>query len=301
MEHSVYAKEYADFLLSQVHTKKPISIVCDVGNGATAVVLSILRELLAAVCTIHLLNETIDPDFPGRGPNPTDEGALNPLSAAVQKEKAHFGVAFDGDGDRAVFVDDRGNEIPSHVLLALLVTNVPPPYVADELTYQAILHSIPELSSQVFASRVGRKFIPEAMTTHNASVGGEISGHYYFRDFWSLDSGLLTLMYVISAVSELAEPLSQKIAAYQPHHTKLIIAHTPKTWPEAEGVVRAQMLADGASAEHLRTIDGLTADFGEAWVNLRPSNTEPVIKITAGAAEMTSVEEILARYDAILR
>lgn len=300
MEQPSYTKEYAEFLASHLNTGRNMRIVCDCGNGATGVVLPLLREQLAPQCTLSLLNTNIDPEFPAHGPDPTQDGALDALKEAVRVERADFGVAFDGDGDRAVFVDDQGAFIPSHIVLPLLCVRNAPPYVADELTYQALIHSTPGIASRFFAAPVGRKFIAQAMIEHHASVGGEISGHYYFRDFWGLDSGLLATMHLASAVSQYTDPLSQEIATYQPHDTKLIAVHTPRSWTELKENVQHQMLEDGASPETVRALDGLTADFGDSWVNLRPSNTEPVIKITAGAARAETVEKILTRYRALI-
>jgi phosphomannomutase len=319
-----YLALYTDFLRDHLTLVKPLKVVCDASNGPTGLVLEALKKKVAGLELI-LINETIDPEFSAHGPNPSAPGALDQLSKKVIEEKADLGAAFDADGDRAVFVDDKGQPVTPHALAYLLFKNAPAPYVADELLYQSLVHVGGFAKDAIIPSRVGAYFIKETMRVNNASRGAEISGHYYYHEFFGLDSGLFSLMQVATLVSRLGEinnatkasgaadangqilaggqtssggqTFSQYIALIPAHvliteNYRLgeMIAADSAPWQKIEANVAAAFSGDIVSKENR---DGVTFDFGASWLNVRLSNTEPLVRVTIGAPTQVQGQQIL--------
>jgi phosphomannomutase len=277
---SDYIELYTDFLASHAEIKKPLSIVTDSSNGVTGM---ILKELLPklGLSDVTLINDNPDPEFSAHGPNPLASGALDELTKTVVEKKADLGVAFDADGDRAFFVDEKGTVLPSFITAALLFKHLPPPYVADELVYQAHHHMKLFSRSELHPSKVGVFFIKQVMKVKQATAGAEFSGHFYFKDFFGADSGLFAMIKVLSILSTLPQSLSEFAASLPPHCIKNEDLNIDgKNWLEIQNKIMEAYSLEDVTIERR---EGITLQLKNGWVNIRPSNTEPILRIYAGA------------------
>lgn len=286
-----YISIYTDFLKSHTDLKKPMSIVCDCSNGATG---KILQDLLPklGLKNFILLNDTPDPEFPAHGPNPLLPGVLDRLCNTVREKNADLGVAFDADGDRAFFVDEKGNVIQSFITGALLFKYSQPPFVADELVYQAHRHMKLFQKQELHPSRVGVYFIKQVMKEVQANTGAEFSGHLYFKEFYGADSGIFAMVRVLSILSSIPETLSQ-FAHSLPHH---VVKNDDmkiegKDWKTIEQKITNAYVNAGYIIERR---EGITLQMGHhGWVNIRPSNTEPTLRFYAGADNEVAATKLI--------
>ncbi|HEU0081110.1 MAG TPA: hypothetical protein VFQ72_03770 [Candidatus Paceibacterota bacterium] len=302
MEH---VEAYTDFLMSKAAPQRPLKVVADCSNGPASIVAASLARKLAVGSRVGQpvvlvpMNDAIDPDFPAHGPDPSDPRAMTAIGAKVVAERADFGVVFDGDGDRAVFVDENGLPIPSYAVAGFLAEHLPGPHVADTLVYQALAHIDPFFRTALTCSRVGRYYLNKALRENAAAVGAEFSGHYYFRDFFGADSAEYALMAMIDLISRRPEPVSALFSRYACHSVVSIKAEFDKELGAAIAAVKERLSRLEKPVEATYG-DGLTLDFGDAWVNLRPSNTEPILRITAGAKDPILAEGLAREYAALL-
>lgn len=270
-----YVIDYVNFLKRYLDAKRPLRIILDCSNGTTGF---ILRNLKIKNCKLKIINEKPDGRFPAHGPDPSKPGALNQLSRAVQKNRADLGVAFDADGDRAFFVDEKGKPITSFVIAHLLFLNSRPPFVADVFIFEALKYA-GLLPPKTFPSQVGLYFLKQKMLKHRARLGAEYSGHYYHQDFYSLDSALLTAIKVINAVSRLPYPLSQfKNLLPRKLSTQLINFRTGQPRQFLAVLERRYR----PQAKKVSKIDGVTLEFEKGWLTARASNTEPLVRVFIG-------------------
>jgi phosphomannomutase len=273
--------------------ERPMKIVCDPSNGAAGPALKELVKRLPNVNFIFI-NDKPDPDFPGHGPNPTLPGALEELSKTVIKNKADFGVAFDSDGDRAIFMDEKGKVLYSYLTAVFLFRHSNPPFVADELVYESLrcLGVFPEGS--VKPSRVGAMFVKEQMKKNGAERGVEESGHIFFREMYGIDSGELATISMLSLLSRELKPLSDLIDNLPRFYTerKNDVSIVGKNWKDMKERIRANfaLKKDVTISER----DGITIEHEKSWVNARPSNTEPILRIYSGAPTKEEAEKLIA-------
>lgn len=275
-----YIKLYADFLKKYVDNKKKITVVFDFSNGMAGIIGPKVFNKFKSI-KAHYLNEKPDGNFPAHGPNPIAPGALKQLSEKVIKTKSDLGVAFDADGDRAVFVDNKGRVLPAYISTLFLFSYLKPPYVVDELVFNSIEHieHAPELEAH--PSRIGSFFVKQKMKEVGANFGAEYSGHYYFKDFFFADSGLLASIFFINALSRLNIPLSKFYESIPDHVISAENVETDNSnWIEIEEEILNLFIKSGAIIEQR---EGITLDFGTKWLNIRKSNTEPLIRLVSGA------------------
>lgn len=273
-----YAEKYAAFLKGHLDLKRPVKVIADSSNGSTGIV---LKELMNVPnLTLKVINDTPDGDFPAHGPNPLEHGATAELSKMVVAEKADFGVAFDADGDRAFIIDNDGKLLAGFQTSLLLFKNNKPPYVSDELVYQSLKHLNLYSDDELKPSRVGSRFLKDAMKEFKASAGGEFSSHYYFDKFFGLDSGIFTMVEIANVVSAMEGTLSSFLATIPPHElVNENIKVEGKDVKEILNKIEASY-KDKASIGHR---DGITIDLGQTWISIRSSNTEPILRLIAGA------------------
>jgi phosphomannomutase len=217
----------------------------------------------------------------------------------VVELEADLGVAFDADGDRAFFVDDKGVMLPAYLVAALLYSQSPAPYVADELVYQALSHINLISPEKLHPSRVGSYFVKEEMRRVGATVGAEFSGHYYFKDFFGADSGIFTMIKILELVSGLEQKLSEYCQTLPAH----LLANDDvriegKTWSELEKQLEEKY--QGSTVTVSRR-DGLTLDFGKSWISIRSSNTEPLLRLVAGGDSANSPTLLLEEIKHVLQ
>jgi phosphomannomutase len=282
----LYVARMRDFLKPE----KPIRVAVDAGNGVGSIA---AEALLSVVDRVQLWRLGFHPDgyFRERSPNPLNEGALDGLSEMVKKKGLDFGVAFDGDADRMVAVDETGVMIPPDAVggligLQILKQNSGATILHDLRTSRAFPEEIKAAGGYPVRTRVGHAFIKRAMRQQKALFAMELSGHYYYADLHYIDSGLRTLVELMNIVSSADEPLSRLIKPFLRYPTSgeinLEVADRDKALLALESKYR------NGQIDHL---DGLSVDYDDWWFNARPSHTEPVLRLNIGATSKTLLKE----------
>jgi phosphomannomutase len=292
---SIYLENYVAFLKSHIHLNKPITVVADCSNGSTGAILVALTDV--PNLTLKLINEKPDGNFPAHSPNPLEPGALNQLTKAVLNIKADFGVAFDADGDRAFFIDEKGNILPGFLTCVLLFKNNKPPYVIEETVYQALKHLKLFKDTEIKPTKVGSLFIKEGLKEFKGSTGGEYSGHYYFDKFFGLDSGIFAFVEVANVVSHMTTSLSSFVNSI-PAHT-VINENVRIEGKNAQEILKKIESIYQSKAE-IGHRDGITLDLGNTWINIRTSNTEPLLRLLAGASTEKETKKLIAEVKALV-
>jgi phosphomannomutase len=291
-----YFPLYADFIKKGFSLDKKLKIVADCSNGTTGLVLKELKDI--PNLELIVINDTPDPEFSAHGPNPLIAGATNQLAAEVIKQQADFGVAFDADGDRAFFVDEKGELMPSYMICVLLFKHRKPPYVADEWVYKSLQSLKLFTDQELLRSKVGTFYVKSKLRAQGASTAGEFSGHYYFDDFFKNDSGIFTMVTIANTVSKIPEKLSEFLRSLPAHYTKNDdLKLGDKKWADIEPKVHELAKAYNATVE---TLEGITLDMGDIWVNMRPSNTEPIVRMIGGGKNLESITEFIGKLKALV-
>jgi phosphomannomutase len=288
---------YAEFLKKLVDLSgiRPLKVVVDAGNGMGGYTVPTVFAGLP-LTTIPLYFE-LDGSFPNHEANPIDPENLRDLQAAVREHGADIGLAFDGDADRCFVVDERGEIVAPSVLTALIATRElarePGGTVIHNLiTSRAVPEIITEHGGTPVRTRVGHSFIKAKMAETNAIFGGEHSGHFYFRDFWFADSGMLAALHTLAALGHDTRPLSVLLSEFSRYHASGEINSEV-----ADQTATTQKIKDiygERSGVSLDELDGLTVTGDTWWFNVRPSNTEPLLRLNAEAAteaEMTALRD----------
>ena len=276
-----------------------LKVVVDAGNGmAGHTAPAVLGPLDLDVVPLYF---ELDGTFPHHEANPIDPANLVDLQAEVRRSGADLGLAFDGDADRCFLVDERGELVDPSTLTALIATRElakePGATVIHNLiTSRAVPELVVEHGGTPVRTRVGHSFIKATMAETDAVFGGEHSGHFYFRDFWRADSGMLAALHALAALAETDLPLSALLAEYVRYHST---GEINSAVDDQAGVLRRleQEYGDrpGVTLDHL---DGLTVTHDDWWFNVRASNTEPLLRLNAEAADADRVatlrDEVLA-------
>lgn len=278
---------YRDLLHSLVPLGqgRSLRVVVDAGNGMAG----LTAPVVLAVPGLELIPMyfELDGSFPHHEANPIDPKNLVDLQAAVREHNADIGLAFDGDADRCFVVDERGVAVsPSAItgLIARRLLAVEPgaTIIHNLITSRSVVEVVREAGGTPVRTRVGHSFIKAEMARTNAVFGGEHSGHYYFRDFWRADSGMLAALHVLAELAEAAQPLSTLMAQYERYSASGEINSVVADVPAVLDRVAETFASEGASIDHL---DGLTVQGPQWWFNLRPSNTEPLLRLNAEAGD----------------
>ncbi len=269
--------------------------VFDCSNGTTGLV---LEKVFAGARDLApmLRNAVPDGDFPAHGPNPLATGALDDLSKEVKAANADCGAIFDADGDRVFFADDRGRKVePAAAILMLagrfrgdiaLPVNIGP-FVRGELA---------KAGRAVHDSRIGHYFLKKLMKEKQLSFAAEQSGHYYFNDFFGLDSGIFAALEFLDAVSELPEPLSAWIDRLPPHWISEEINFEVHDKDEAF----ARLLRRYSDQGKVSKLDGISIECPEWWCNVRASNTEPLVRLNLEATNADLYAQKFAELSGLL-
>ncbi len=237
----------------------------------------------------------LDGTFPNHEANPIDAANMADLQAKVRETGADIGLAFDGDADRCFLVDERGEIVNPSVLTALIaareLAKEPGATVIHNLiTSRAVPEIVTELGGRPVRTRVGHSFIKATMAETDAIFGGEHSGHFYFRDFWRADSGMLAALHALAALAESDGSLSQLLAQYARFHSTGEINSTVADPQVVLDKLESEYAGrDGVEVDHL---DGLTVSHRDWWFNVRPSNTEPLLRLNAEAAESSVLDAL---------
>ena len=295
--HRDMLEEYVDHLLKLVDLSqiRKLKIVVDAGNGmAGHTAPAIFRRLN---CDLIPLYFELDGTFPNHEANPIDAKNLVDLQKAVIEHSADLGLAFDGDADRCFIVDEKGNAINPSDLTSLIAARELKKHPGATVIYnlissRSVLEVIEENGGVGLRSRVGHSYIKKMMADSKAIFGGEHSGHFYFDEFWRADSGALAALHAIAALGESDRSISEILSPYQRYVASGEINSTVADPNETSALVENTYLAvDGVNIDHL---DGLTVNAATWWFNLRPSNTEPLLRLNVEAktaAEMAKVRD----------
>jgi phosphomannomutase len=288
---------YASYLKDLVDLSgiRPLKVAVDAGNGMAGYTVPKVFERLP-LDLVPLYFE-LDGTFPNHEANPIDPENMRDLQRAVTEHGADVGLAFDGDADRCFVVDERGEIVPPSVLTALIavreLAREPGAAVIHNLiTSRAVPEIIAEHGGRPVRTRVGHSFIKAEMAKESAIFGGEHSGHFYFRDFWYADSGMLAALHTLAALGGQDQPLSHLLRQYSRYVASGEVNSEVADQAAVTALVRSEFAGrPGVSTDEL---DGLTVSGPGWWFNIRPSNTEPLLRLNVEAgdeAEMTRIRD----------
>ena len=292
-------EEYVDHLLTLVEIKniRPLKIIVDAGNGmAGHTAPAIFARLNCEVIPMYF---ELDGTFPNHEANPLDETTLTDLKKAMIDQKADLGLAFDGDADRCFLVDERGIAVNPSALTSLiahreLIKRPGSSIIYNLISSRAVQEVIDENGGVGLRSRVGHSYIKKMMAESGAIFGGEHSGHFYFKEFWRADSGALAALHAIAALGESDTTMSALLAPYNRYVISGEINSKVVDTKAATESVEKSYSSDQVTIDHL---DGLTVNGDTWWFNLRPSNTEPLLRLNVEASTQAQMETV---RDAVL-
>ncbi len=297
--HKDVLQEYADHMMNLIDPSalRSFTLVADAGNGVGGLPAHALFTRMPMLKTTELF---FDPDgrFPNHGPNPFERENIEQLVEAVQKEKADFGVAWDGDADRVFFVDEKGNPIPGDFVTTLVARhllriNPGAAVVYDLRASWAVQDWVNKSGGTPISERVGHSYIKRTMRAHNAVFGGEVSGHYYFRDHYYADNGFIPLLSMLQMLSENNITMSELVASLGQYY---ISGEINSTVASTEAVLNR--IKSRYSDAKLDFRDGIVVEYPDWHFNVRPSANDPVIRLNLEARSQQDMEkkrdEILA-------
>jgi phosphomannomutase len=298
-------EQWAEHVISFVDrgSLRPLKVVADTANGMGGLVVPTVFSSLPF--SVEILFPELDGNFPNHPADPIQPENLVDLKAAVLAQGADIGLAFDGDADRVFLVDEQAQPVSGSLTTALVAASMLKKYPGETILYNLICsHVVPEVVTELggtpIRTQVGHSIIKQVMAETNAVFGGEHSGHYYYRDNFRADSGIITALLVLELLSLSDLPLSELLKPFERYSDSGEI-NTEVSNPAAtvEAIAAHEETTD-ASTDRL---DGLTVDHGDWWYNLRPSNTEPLLRLnvearTPGlcAEHVADVEALIATY-----
>lgn len=282
-------EDYADHVASFARLAGPVRLAIDASNGMAGHTLPAILERLPGVEASTMLMEP-DGTFPVHEANPLKEENLDHVRGLVTSSGARLGVSFDGDADRCCFVDETGATVPADLMTALLARDLlgrkgPAPIVYDLRSSWVVKEEVRRAGGEPIRDRVGHSFIKATMRERGAVFAGELSGHFYFGDNFTTDSGVLAMVSALNVVSAAGRPLSELVGDLRRYHaTGEINFRVPDK--EAAIAELERTFADGRQ-DHL---DGITVEYGDLgdaewwWFNVRASNTEPLLRLNLEAS-----------------
>ncbi len=278
---------------------RPLTIVVDAGNGmAGKIVPAVFKGL---PCTIIPMYFALDGHFPHHQANPIAPENMVDLQKAVSERHADLGAAFDGDADRMFITDEHGNLVGGDMVCALVAKNILSKHPGSTILYNLICsRSVPEVITKAggkpIRTRVGHSFIKAQMREENAIFGGEHSGHFYYRDNWYADSGIITLLLVLELLSEEGKSVSEVLKPIDTRFRSGEINSHVKDIPGKMHAIEAHY--KDAKIDHL---DGITVQYDTWWFNVRPSNTEPLLRLNVEADTKAQLEQKRDEVLALIR
>ncbi|WP_060884468.1 phosphomannomutase/phosphoglucomutase [Streptomyces caniscabiei] len=298
-------EDYAAHLRSLVDltSVRPLKVVVDAGNGMGGhTVPTVFAGLPLDLVPMYF---ELDGTFPNHEANPLDPANIVDLQKRVREEGADLGIAFDGDADRCFVVDERGGGVSPSAITALVAARE----LARNGGKGTVIHnlitswSVPEVVREnggtPVRTRVGHSFIKAEMASSGAIFGGEHSAHYYFADFWNADTGMLAALHVLAALGGQDGPLSGLLAQYDRYAGSGEINSTVADQPGRLAAIRSAY--EGREGITLDDLDGLTVSAADWWFNVRPSNTEPLLRLNAEARDETTMTKVRDEVLAIIR
>jgi phosphomannomutase len=294
--------DYGEFLRSLVDLTdlRLLRVAVDAGNGMAGHTAPAVFEPIPSITVLPLYFE-LDGTFPNHEANPLDPANLVDLQKHVVATGADIGLAFDGDADRCFVVDESGHPVSPSAVTALVAARelsreIGATVIHNLITSRAVPELVTERGGTPVRSRVGHSYIKGLMADTGAIFGGEHSAHYYFRDFWGADSGMLAALHVLAALGEQRRPLSELMADYQRYEASGEINFTVA---DSQRCVEAVLTSFGDRIVALDHLDGVTVDLGDGrWFNLRTSNTEPLLRLNVEARTAEDVDDVVERVAA---
>ncbi|HEU5331234.1 MAG TPA: phosphomannomutase/phosphoglucomutase [Actinocrinis sp.] len=291
---------YAEYMraLVDISGNRRLKVVVDAGNGMGGHTVPVVFEGLP-IDLVPMYFE-LDGSFPNHEANPLDPKNIVDLQKKVVEAGADIGLAFDGDADRCFVVDERGEPVPPSAVTALVAVRELAKHpggtiIHNLITSNAVAEIVREHGGIPVRTRVGHSFIKQKMAETGAVFGGEHSAHYYFADFWKADTGMLAAMHVLAALGEQTAPLSQLVSAYSRYAASGEINSEVSDQAGRTAAVRAAY--EGQPGVTIDDLDGMTVAGDGWWFNLRPSNTEPLLRLNI---EARTPDEVAAVRDAVL-
>jgi phosphomannomutase len=294
---------YVDKVLSFIDTDavERRRVVIDAANGMAGVMLAPVLERIP----IDAVPYYFEPDgtFPNHEPNPLLPENREFVIGKVLEDEAELGVAFDGDADRCFFIDDTGEFVPGDFVTALLAESMLEKYPGAKIIYDvraswAVRETIEKAGGTALINRVGHAFIKERMRQEDAVFAGEVSGHYYFRDFYQADSGVIPFLLVLELVSKRGKPLSELL---RPFRERYFLTGEINV-PVADVAVKLQEIKERFGGEgEVSHLDGISIEAEDWHLNVRPSNTEPLLRLNLEARSKELMEQKRDEVLAIMR
>ncbi|MGQ9506930.1 MAG: phosphoglucosamine mutase [Candidatus Bathycorpusculaceae bacterium] len=293
MNYERIFEDYMDFVLDKIRIEKKISVVADTANGVCGMLVPSLFRRLG--CNIITVNEKPDGRFPAHLPEPKEE-TLGELKEKVVKAEADFGVGYDGDGDRAVFVDDKGRIIPGDLALMIFAKDALKSKGGGKIVYElscsmAVEEFVEKHGGVPIVERIGHVFIMDKMISENALVGGETSSHFYFLECNGMDDAIFASLRMAEILSKRSERLSEIVDSL-PKYPSIY----EKNFECPDHLKFAVIEKLGAKFKDyglkFLDVDGIKLLDKNGWVLLRPSNTEPLIRVSAEAKTKEKLEEL---------
>jgi phosphomannomutase len=276
---------------------KPLKVVVDAGNGMAGMIIPKVFEHLP--CELVPLYFELDGSFPHHPASPIEPQNMVDLQQKVRETGADLGIAFDGDADRMFPVDEHGNLVDGSQVIEVVSNSLLRKHPGSTILYNLIVSkSVPalitELGGVAVRTRVGHSFIKAEMREHNGIFGGEHSGHFYFRDNWYADSGLIAFLIMLELICVEGKPLSELL---KPLDRGIRSGEINSTVSDTQSKLQALEAHFSQGAKLVDHLDGLTIDYGDWWFNVRPSNTEPLLRLNVEANNRALMEE---KRDALL-
>ena len=284
-----YIKHALSFI--DVSRIRPLKVVIDAGNGMAGLIMPKVFQHLP--CDLVPLYFELDGNFPHHPASPIEPENMVDVQKKVREVGADLGAAFDGDADRMFPVDEHGDLVDGSKVIAAVSNSLLQKFPGSSILYNLIVSkSVPELINKLggkaIRTRVGHSYIKAEMRQNNAIFGGEHSGHFYFRDNWFADSGLIALLILLELVSVENKPLSEIL---KPLDHGFRSGEINSTIADAQGKMHALEEHFGKNAKSVDHLDGVTLDFGDWWFNVRPSNTEPLLRLNLEANSRELMEQ----------
>jgi phosphomannomutase len=292
---------FVDHALSMIDVSvlRPFRIAVDAGNGMAGKIVPHVFDRIP--CELIPLFFELDGTFPNHEANPIEPENIRDLQAAIVREKADFGIAFDGDADRMFVIDEKGTFVGGDMVTAMVSKILLQKHPGAAVVYNLICsRTVPETIEAAggvpIRSRVGHSFIKALMREHDAIFGGEHSGHFYFRDNWYADSGLIAFLTMLELLSRERASLSEYL---DPLDSRVRSGEVNTEVDDIEGTMARvrDRFRDGS----IDTLDGLTIEYPDWWFNVRPSNTQPLLRLNVEADNREELEAHLHDLLAVIR
>lgn len=293
--------EYIDLLLTFIDVQKikPLKVVVDAGNGMGGLLVSSLEKKIPQLTIVPMYFE-LDGNFPNHPANPIDVENLQDLILKIKEVNGDIGLAFDGDADRVYLVDNKGEPVSASITTAMVAKAMLKRFPNSKIVHNVVCSWIvPEIvkkyNGEAIETKVGHSIIKPIMRENDAIFGGEHSGHYYFKDLFYADSGLLASLFILEMISESDNNIDETLKEFRIYHaineTNTEVEDAKEVMQKISEKFKDKDVVDGYKVVSYKDFDGIRVDFEDWWFNVRASNTEPVLRLNLEAKSEELMEE----------